>query len=215
MSYHVIDRNSDILCIAFSPIGSFSPKLFQNQLCRMGYSAIFVQSNPLGRKDSWYMHGIRGMGFDVSVSAAKLARKIKRIKHKKVVFLGSSMGGFGAIVYSTIIKPDGVVAFSPQFCSRLRKEYIPEKSLRYASLSKLLITDNPECPIHIHACQDEQQEKNKWGDQRSIKKLQAFSNVKIHKYDCHRHNVCKALKKMDILDKVLQESINEIINGKS
>jgi hypothetical protein len=66
----------------------------------------------------WYQRGVSGLGSDVASSAQALERMLVRIGGRPRVFAGTSAGGFGAILFGSLVGADRVVAFSPQTTMR-------------------------------------------------------------------------------------------------
>lgn len=67
---------------------------------RMQGNKIFINDEGNG----WYVHGIPGMGHDVRSSANALISILKKIGSAEVILIGPSMGGYGAMLYGSIIK---------------------------------------------------------------------------------------------------------------
>lgn len=57
-------------------------------------------------KNGWYVHGIPTLGDSVPDAAASLLNLIKATDPEEVVFLGPSMGGYAAMLYGALLKPD-------------------------------------------------------------------------------------------------------------
>lgn len=60
---------------------------------------------------SWYLHGIEGLGGSLSETLEALARCVRGLAPTRVMTLGQSMGGYGAIRYGLALGVDRVVAF--------------------------------------------------------------------------------------------------------
>jgi hypothetical protein len=65
-------------------------------------------------EQAWYQRGISGLGRDVTASAEALGGLLDRLDGRPRVFAGTSAGGFGAMLFGSLIGADRVVAFSPQ-----------------------------------------------------------------------------------------------------
>lgn len=63
---------------------------------------------------NWYLNGLSGVGDYVEDVSDFLINKIVEIKPSKVITLGTSAGGFAAILYGHMLQADAVLAFSPQ-----------------------------------------------------------------------------------------------------
>ena len=61
----------------------------------------------------WYLHGIPGLGADLPQTLAALRRLIAPLEAGKLLMLGQSMGGYGAILYGHALGADKAVAFGP------------------------------------------------------------------------------------------------------
>lgn len=62
----------------------------------------------------WYQDGLPSIGKDVYSTAKRLRNEIEIINPKKVYFVGNSMGGYAAILFSNLIGYGEVIAFAPQ-----------------------------------------------------------------------------------------------------
>ena len=63
---------------------------------------------------AWYHRGMLGHGRSLVTLAKSLEQLIGRYEPHRVVMAGSSMGGYGALVFGTLLGADTVVCFSPQ-----------------------------------------------------------------------------------------------------
>jgi hypothetical protein len=59
----------------------------------------------------WYLHGIAGLGADRTASIVALRRIVDSLSPGRVVTLGQSMGGYGAILYGHELGAQRAVAF--------------------------------------------------------------------------------------------------------
>ncbi|MCF6171050.1 MAG: hypothetical protein L3J66_08760 [Bacteroidales bacterium] len=62
----------------------------------------------------WYQVGLPGISEDVYSTASYIKGQVEKIKPGKVFFVGNSMGGFAAILFSCLIGEGEVIAFAPQ-----------------------------------------------------------------------------------------------------
>jgi len=60
---------------------------------------------------AWYLRGVLGLGIDVASTAAALNRAVDALKPSRVLTLGQSMGGYGAILFGNLLNADRVLAF--------------------------------------------------------------------------------------------------------
>lgn len=94
--------------ISFSSAGTqkgyFSPyKIIESA----GTNVIFI--NDTG--DRWYQNGIENISNDTKQAVVTLVNKAKEIGNGKVVTFGTSMGGYGALLYAALGNVDGCMAF--------------------------------------------------------------------------------------------------------
>lgn len=62
----------------------------------------------------WYLNRLIGIGNGVVENKDFLEEKIRKMRPSRVITLGTSAGGFGAILYGTLMEVDRIVVFSPQ-----------------------------------------------------------------------------------------------------
>lgn len=71
-------------------------------------------------KLSWYTKGITGISTDISSTLDFF----KSLHYKSIVMIGASMGGYGALLYGSILGVDKIIAFRPQtHLDIINKEY--------------------------------------------------------------------------------------------
>jgi hypothetical protein len=63
--------------------------------------------------NAWYQRGLPGVGADIDAVAARLGEAIAAIAPKKTVFIGQSMGAYGAIMFGALLGADTILAFGP------------------------------------------------------------------------------------------------------
>jgi pimeloyl-ACP methyl ester carboxylesterase len=59
----------------------------------------------------WYLHGVPGLGADKAASIVALRRLVDHLSPGRVVTLGQSMGGYGAVLYGHELGAQRAVAF--------------------------------------------------------------------------------------------------------
>ena len=70
--------------------------------------------------NKWYHCGIEGISTDIHTTTEYLKEKIK--KFDKVIFIGSSAGGYAAILFGSLLNVDKVIAFRPQTTIEIQKD---------------------------------------------------------------------------------------------
>lgn len=63
---------------------------------------------------SWYQNGLPSVSHDIRSTARYLKAQIEVINPEKIYFVGNSMGGYAAILFSNLIDLGEVIAFAPQ-----------------------------------------------------------------------------------------------------
>jgi pimeloyl-ACP methyl ester carboxylesterase len=99
-----INNNSDILIVAFAGRGlkyGITQYEFVSVLDRLNCDQLYIKEN----KPSWYQECFADI---------LLYLKLKVKKYKKVIFIGNSMGGYGAILFGWLLNVNKIIAFAPQ-----------------------------------------------------------------------------------------------------
>lgn len=78
---------------------------------------------------AWYHHGIDGISTDIETTQLYLSNIIK--SYDKVIFIGTSAGGYAAILFGSLLNVDKVIAFIPQ--TVLERDHSP-----YANLNSFI-----------------------------------------------------------------------------
>ena len=115
---HKIINGNKNLVICFGGMalkfGGILPFEFLNYL-----SSIYSESCDLifyiDTQQCWYHRGIRGITNNIQDTVAYLNSVVSDAKYEKVIFMGTSAGGYGAILFGSLCdNVDNVVAFIPQ-----------------------------------------------------------------------------------------------------
>ncbi|MEY8215639.1 MAG: hypothetical protein RPR97_14285 [Colwellia sp.] len=80
-------------------------------------SAKIINENKIFIRDfsqSWYQNGLSKISQDIDSTVNFLKLQIKNIKPHKIFFVGNSMGGYAAIMFSHLIGKGEAIAFAPQ-----------------------------------------------------------------------------------------------------
>jgi hypothetical protein len=140
--YLDIFKGSQTLIVAFAGHGlkvSLNPIFeFKNFLTKT-----YPDTDLLFLKDDrhkWYTKGIVGISTDVMSTLEFLRKRIKN--YKNVVFIGSSAGGYAAILFGSLLHVHTILAFRPQ--TKLMQPFVEEK---YRDLKPLI---NSTTIYHIY-----------------------------------------------------------------
>jgi len=164
----------------------------------------------------WYHSGLSGITQDISQTKDYIQALIDRIKPLETIFVGNSMGGYAAILFSTLLNTGRVVAFSPQtfispvkkFQSRDFRWKLPTLSTylytltkpRYFDLSNLLEQSRQENPIDLHVSSFDTL------DMQHADNIASFTNVRIHTHALGGHNLVRHLRDNGSLHAILRDS---------
>lgn len=166
-------------------------------------------------RQSWYLAGIEGLGSDPRGAAAGLRRVVG--DGARVVTTGNSAGGFGAIVYGTLIGAEEVHAFSPQTvltratrAAWLDARWLPEmhhvRRLRgldpdLLDLDRFLSARDRLPSIHVHYCEDHRL------DRRHAERLRHVPRVRLHPYREGGHALVAVLRDAGELRSILEGAL--------
>jgi predicted esterase YcpF (UPF0227 family) len=151
-----IIKDKELLIISFAGSGSSFNNMpifeFKNFLTTHfpKVSLLFLKDDNL----AWYNQGIVGISTDVHTTAEYLRKKIQ--SYKRVMFIGSSAGGYAAILFGSLLRVNMVVAFRPQ--TKLNKPCIKPQ---YSDLKQFINnttlyhiygeTCNPPDSLHVYS----------------------------------------------------------------
>lgn len=117
---------------------------------------------------------------DFKSFAAELGQVIARITPERTVFIGSSMGGYGALKYGLELLPDKVLVFSTQ----IETPFGPN----LADLYKMF----PSPPsVTAHLCKTSKNKK--WDDIGAAEQLREKAGATVVLHDCNDHNCAELI----------------------
>src|SRR4051812_46839502 len=170
-------------------------------------------------RQAWYQHGVEGAGATVPEVASHLRDLAGRSGAERVVTIGASAGGFGAILFGALIGANEIHAFSPQtfLDNRHRALYLDRSNraqiaaLRASSGStgpffdlKPVIADAAAptcCVIHYP--------RYSRTDAIHALRMRTLDRVELRAYRMRAHNVVRRLRD----DGTLPGLLDRIISG--
>lgn len=175
----------------------------------------------------WYHHGINKQIRDFPQLIDHLNAQAKRLKPKKIICIGTSAGGYAAMVVGHHLPADYVHAFGPDTNLNVtvaqaikstfkdRNRYRRWKLLfsrravsEYFDLTHLLRNHNRITRYYVHYCTHSQ-----WDAERA-KSIENLPGVTCIAYPCDTHAVSVFLTKRKFLGKILdisqQDHIDEL-----
>jgi len=108
-----LDRESTSLLIAFGGIQGgleIPPFEFFNATGGFPIKRLFVRD----LAQAWYHHGARGHGSNIPELADSLRALLAPYEVDRLVVTGTSMGGYAAILFGSLLGADTAIAFAPQ-----------------------------------------------------------------------------------------------------
>ena len=224
-SYQVkLVPESDILIVSFSGLSGSMVSTSTDRPFDFFMTTKLLEYNRIVIRDPYdlfYLHGVDENGFDYLVERLRL--EIARIQPRKVIFIGASAGGYGALLFGHLLGADYIHAFGTRGHIRLGKilQQRDFKSLlnrlptifrlllsldpahrRYLDLKPVLrdaINPNPNTKIHLHACAY-------CVDAARAQYLSESANTQVFLYPCDQHNVAAVLLKSHCLTAMLQRN---------
>jgi len=227
----LVERGDDdsVLIIAFTGfIHRLSMRVYEFfELTKAtGYSRILLRDE----YRVWYHHGIDRQRGDYPSLINYLKCEIEKLKPEKIICLGTSAGGYAAIVVGHHIGADYVHAFAPHTdldislnscLGRFRRSRYRWARLKllvstvarreFFDLRDLLKTHNGKTTYYIHHCAGVPR------DVDGAKRIVGLPGVVGMPYPCQSHSVPSFLAKADFLKEILnvsnQRNIAELANA--
>ena len=103
----------------------------------------------LDKTCKWYHSGINQETQNIIESIDFLKNQIKNYTKHKVIFIGSSSGGYAAILFGSLLNVDTVIAFRPQTIINEAYEYNDLKKI-INSTTQYYIYGDPNCNEYYH-----------------------------------------------------------------
>ena len=202
--YEVWEPQSDSAVIIFSGFGAglMPRRTLFNYMSMMGkynYNKIFMRDP----RQVWYHWGIEGITRNVEGTAEYLTEEIAKRGITKIATLGTSGGGYAALMFGWLLSADVVHAFSPQ--TVLEDDHPRFKVLRedaevcpqYFDVQPLLADPNGKTEFHIYYCVTAPRDK------LQAERLQGLPNTHLHRYEEGGHALAAVLTRDGTLDKII------------
>ena len=158
---------------------------------------------------SWYHTTFPGLdGYGPFTLAKFMKKKIEEANVERVMLMGLSMGGYGAIMLGCILGVDEVVTFSPQTWltpQRYKKANLHKKfegldiDENITDLKNLLEQrDQEKTMYHIYYG------RHNGGDTKMAKRISHIKNVVLHPVNSARHTVARELVKDGTVGEIMK-----------
>ncbi len=162
---------------------------------------------------TWYQNGLPELGYSLYAIHDYIQKKILERNPDNIYFIGNSMGGYAAILFSALIGKGTAIAFAPQtFISPyLRFKYHDHRwkdkiihtyktsffKRKSWDLKKLLHKKKAQQKIHIFVSRDDAL------DLIHARHLEDLQNVSIFEFSQGGHGVVKYLKELGKLPEIM------------
>ena len=156
----------------------------------------------------WYQQGLLGLSNNI-LETVEIIKKQIPPHQEKTYTIGTSAGGFAAILFGVLLGVDKIIAFGPQTIitkqtfqkfksidSRLEEINLEDELL---DLKQLLAKTEYHGSVHIHFANKHET------DNIAAARLAGLKNVHLHPWETNAHNVAGWLKKENKLESILSE----------
>jgi len=160
----------------------------------------------------WYHGGLRGVTGSIGETSEYLRGMMSGCRARRTVLFGSSMGGYAALLFGSLIRADAVHAFSPHTWLRDRRSIRNRDKLKALheefSGEYFDLSDVPRAPAgsgEDHVYYDAKDRK----DRRQVAHLETGRrlHLHLHPYRGGGHNLVKYLKAAGELEKLVTSSL--------
>jgi hypothetical protein len=206
-----IDRsgNNESVILSFGAIllqPFLPPAEFKRTIMKIGIDAFFIKDF----YQCWYQKGLLGIANSIPETVPYLQNLIT--KYQRTCAIGTSSGGYGAIVFGVELKVQKIIAFSPQTILNHNaiKEFsgidtnlqdIQENSC-YFDLINFFINRDVESEIDIYYGMQHER------DVYMAERLKHLPFINLHPINTNLHNVARFLKDNNRLDDILKEAVD-------
>lgn len=176
---------------------------------------IFIKDN----HQAWYQRGVNKELNNVPKLLNYLQGIINKQAYKKVVFLGNSMGGFGAILFGVLLNVDRIIAFSPQtYINKLNRWYYRDKRWSkevnamylsqkghnaYFDLKVILKGRTFTGNINIYYSSTDRLDKT------HVQRILSFNHVNSTDFNFGGHSLVRELKERNILQQIIADNFEK------
>jgi esterase/lipase len=206
--------NNNFLLVAFGGIrqGLGIPVFeFFNSLRDIPCDKIFFRDF----NQSWYQNGVDERLNSVEKIVYHLKTVIEDKKYKKVCFIGNSMGGYGAILFGTLLNVDKIYAFAPQSFIDKKNRLINLDFRWKKQISQIVRNKNNvflDLNKHLKELQNLKSDiiiyysKKHRLDSIHANHISKIKNVHLVEYSKGGHDVVKSLRDEGVLNEIIRNA---------
>ncbi len=169
-------------------------------------------------RQAWYHQGLPNLSANVDGTTEWIARQMADLAIERTIAIGTSAGGYAALLHGWLLGLDQVHAIAPQSYvdvdNRIANDdYFMDEQVEnlytyagaqqeYFDLLPLFETDiNRTTQFHIYFC------GNHRLDNLHAQRLKDIPNVTLHSYEEGGHRLTPRLTKDGVLDRVLEDAL--------
>ena len=199
--YFELSSSSEVLLIVFASRNDDRANTqfqFRKLLSQVNIKKIFVRDV----HDAWYNKGLKNIVDSIEGIAEYLKEQIEQIKPKKLITLGSSSGGYAALLFGYLLNADKSIAFSPQ-TKIPRPRPFPDEDLLAGCDSKYfdlldLEWETIKTKFQIHYSEDYISDKD------AAIRMEKLAHFRLCGYQAGKlHNIAGWLKNQGKLESIL------------
>jgi hypothetical protein len=171
-----------------------------------GPSFVFARDH----KRSWYHRGIAGVSEDVDGTVAALRATVDALAPSRVVTVGTSAGGYAALLFGELLGAHATHAFGPQvFLDRPTREQYGED--RWAKLDRLWdrgLLEERYCDLAaVISPQTAVRHHIWWGEERDGTAVQRLADRATVTRFGTQHNTARAMRDTGQLQRLLDDAL--------
>ncbi|WP_428356987.1 hypothetical protein [Methyloprofundus sp.] len=202
------DRGGRVTILAFSgmltTLAMPKAEFFKSLSGNKNVNIIFVKDF----KQAWYQCGLLGLTENITETTHFL-KKIIPDSTERLVTIGTSAGGFAAILFGCLLGAQKSVSFAPQTFLN-KKEFMVFRSIdsRWTEIQESKFLDLKRVIGEANTTHNIYVGKYNHKDMAHAANLTNFEKVFLHEIDSESHNIAKFLKDAGQLDSIIKEVLN-------
>ncbi|MCV9999938.1 tetratricopeptide repeat protein [Pararhizobium sp. YC-54] len=165
-----------------------------SKLAPYGQDTIFLRDPRRG----WYNLPIKGLARNADELCEQLAERIARYPLDRITMSGSSMGGYAALLFGTMLGVGRIVAVGPQIILRPELIHCPKEPAKYDDLTPLISSKPAHTQIDIWYGAES------FLDLFNILRVDPTSTIRLHAIPGAMHNVLDTFKRRGKLEEFFE-----------
>lgn len=137
----------------------------------------------------WYNLPIDGLSQDADELCEQIARRVRNYPRDRITMSGSSMGGYAALLFGTMLGVGRIVAIAPQIILRPELVHCPKSPAKYDDLTPLIAGKPKATQIDIWYGAES------YLDLFNILRIEQTPTVRLHAVSGAMHNILATLKR--------------------